>query len=427
MKKKSPQHFPDFTKTDDKIIVFAIILTSIVWAVVLSYMIAHHLETISHQSFKSHQESKQKLNTNNPKSIQSKELTEKTSTKNNKKDKEESINLSEKLSNNESVIKTPRSKDEKKIQEILQPSINLTDKAIPISVKEEIVEEVISPPTDNSNNPEKELNNPNKNVETNNASELFIGSFFIDNFNKVKLFTEEISNTIIKIIQRYDLISIQGIQSSKKDLEKFLKDINKQTNSSYKFILSKRAGRSKDKEKYAYFYKKDIISVIDSYTYDDGSEKENNDIFEREPFIGLFKFGEHSFSNISIHTHPNDSENEIDDLQKVYTHHKKKSGNSNILLMGNMYADCDNVKDNIKNQLSLFKDTRFYWFINDDQDTSTLDTHCAYDRLIGSEEILNNHIQNSSQVFLFDKEFNVNNELTKKISSHYPVEMKLAF
>ena len=51
------------------------------------------------------------------------------------------------------------------------------------------------------------------------------------------------------------------------------------------------------------------------------------------------------------------------------------------MLMGDFNADCSYVTSSEWSSIRLWSDDRFVWLVDNDLDTTTTTTHCAYDRL----------------------------------------------
>lgn len=84
---------------------------------------------------------------------------------------------------------------------------------------------------------------------------------------------------------------------------------------------------------------------------------------------------------VGIHVKPSDAEAEIDGLVKVYEETVQKFFTFNVLLLGDMNADCSYVKDSAYGRLHFTTDSRFSWLIDKLTDTTVATgTHCAYDR-----------------------------------------------
>lgn len=83
---------------------------------------------------------------------------------------------------------------------------------------------------------------------------------------------------------------------------------------------------------------------------------------------------------IGIHVKPSTAELELDGLVKVYEETVQKFFTFNVLLMGDMNADCSYVTNTVYDRLNFTTDSRFLWLIDKLQDTTVAGTHCAYDR-----------------------------------------------
>ena len=83
---------------------------------------------------------------------------------------------------------------------------------------------------------------------------------------------------------------------------------------------------------------------------------------------------------VGIHVKPSDAQAELDGLVKVYEDVVDKFLTFNVILLGDMNADCSYISNSVYDQLNLTTDNRFVWLINKSQDTTVAATHCAYDR-----------------------------------------------
>ena len=83
---------------------------------------------------------------------------------------------------------------------------------------------------------------------------------------------------------------------------------------------------------------------------------------------------------IGVHVKPSDARAELDGLVKVYEEAVKRFLTFNILLLGDLNADCSYISNSAYDQLSITTDKRFVWLIDKLQDTTVANTDCAYDR-----------------------------------------------
>ena len=87
---------------------------------------------------------------------------------------------------------------------------------------------------------------------------------------------------------------------------------------------------------------------------------------------------------IGIHVDPDDVVIELDALVDVHTAVKQHWNTDNILIMGDLNADCTYISPPQLNNIKLREDPPFTWLIGDDADTTTSpNTNCAYDRCAG--------------------------------------------
>ena len=87
---------------------------------------------------------------------------------------------------------------------------------------------------------------------------------------------------------------------------------------------------------------------------------------------------------IGVHVTPDEkgpvTVNEINALIHVHAAVEQHWNTDDIIIMGDLNADCRYVKEHELPHLLLRKDPRFIWLIDDDVDTTVSSTDCAYDR-----------------------------------------------
>ena len=81
-----------------------------------------------------------------------------------------------------------------------------------------------------------------------------------------------------------------------------------------------------------------------------------------------------------IRTQPSDTVAEMEALMDVHAAVQQHWNTDNILIMGDLNADCSYASGTALAGLSLRTDPRFTWLIGDDVDTYTKSNDCAYDR-----------------------------------------------
>uniref|UniRef100_A0A3B3ZTM1 Endonuclease/exonuclease/phosphatase domain-containing protein n=1 Tax=Periophthalmus magnuspinnatus TaxID=409849 RepID=A0A3B3ZTM1_9GOBI len=219
---------------------------------------------------------------------------------------------------------------------------------------------------------------------------LLLGAFNIKSFGDTKASNTTLMDIISKIVHRYDIILIQEVRDI--DLsatEKLMSYVNKGA-TKFTYIVSEPLGRSTYKERYLFLYREEIVSVEDSYLFDDGCESCGTDTFIREPFNVMFSSTAlQKFVLIPQHTSPDSALKEVDALYDVVTDVQKRWSTNNIILLGDFNSDCNYVTDSEWNQIRLFTDKSFHWLITNDVDTTVTHTNCAYDRYVHLKRIVN--------------------------------------
>uniref|UniRef100_A0A8W8N2A0 Endonuclease/exonuclease/phosphatase domain-containing protein n=1 Tax=Magallana gigas TaxID=29159 RepID=A0A8W8N2A0_MAGGI len=255
-----------------------------------------------------------------------------------------------------------------------------------------------------------------------------IGAFNIQIFGKNKFNDPGVVPELVKILSRYDIVLVQEIRdSSETYIHKLVDVVNNSTRQDEPFslVVSQRLGRSTSKEQYAYLYRQKYVNVVAQYQYED-----TQDIFERPPYSVKFHsdvLEMHEFGIIGLHTKPDAAFTEIDALNVVYDEVEKRFGTPNILIAGDLNADCSYLSRTKMSALSIRQDSDYRWLINDSQDTTVGSTDCAYDRFIvkRNSSWLDNILPNSVHVFLYDDELQLTEDLAGSISDHYPIELQL--
>ena len=87
---------------------------------------------------------------------------------------------------------------------------------------------------------------------------------------------------------------------------------------------------------------------------------------------------------IGIHTDPDTAVEEMEALVDVHATVERRWMTDDILIMGDLNADCRYASGRARGELILSTDPRFTWLIGDEVDTTTTSTDCTYDRCVCS-------------------------------------------
>ncbi|XP_030585008.1 deoxyribonuclease 1 like 4, tandem duplicate 1 [Archocentrus centrarchus] len=258
-----------------------------------------------------------------------------------------------------------------------------------------------------------------------------IAAFNIQKFGRSKVSDPNVLSILTKIVSRYDIILIlEVVDGSGKSIKTFMDALNRSNRKHhYTLKISTRLGRTSYKEQFMFLYRDDLVDLVDTYQFDD-VVTEGADVFDRDPYILRFRCHSTVLKDlvmIPVHTKPEDSEKELDELYDVFEHVKKKWSTDNIMMLGDFNADGSYVSNRDMKNIRIRKDKNFHWLIGDDVDTtaSPKNTH-TYDRIvIYGDDMLSAVVPNSAKAFNFQEAFNLTEEQALKVSDHYPVEVEL--
>ncbi|NXJ68841.1 DNSL2 protein, partial [Rostratula benghalensis] len=254
---------------------------------------------------------------------------------------------------------------------------------------------------------------------------LRVGAFNIQAFGDTKMSNERVVDIIISILRRYDVVLVQEVRDS--DLSavtQLMEQLNSVSTSPYDYEISSPLGRENYKEMYLFIYRTDIVSVVDTYQYDDPQ-----DIFSREPFImkvSAPRTKVEEFVLVPLHSAPHDAIAEIDALYDIYLAIINKWGTDNIMFLGDFNADCSYLQPSDWSSIRLRTSDVFKWLIPDGTDTTVGPSDCAYDRIVVcGAKLKRSVVPNSAGVYNFQQDFRLEQEEALAVSDHYPVEVKL--
>jgi len=210
----------------------------------------------------------------------------------------------------------------------------------------------------------------------------------------------------------------------------------------YAVIESERFGSTTSKESYAWFHREDMLSgsaaeswVADTANFPERSPHSVSWTTTIEGFDAL------TFEAIVMHMDPDAVVEEMKALGTVVTAKMAEApATKNLIVMGDFNADCGylpgykrkcirgepNNRDDCEDYLTeLWAPEALEWLIDDDVDTTTSATDCAYDRIIVSSALGAKVVEGSAMPYKFDAALGLSMEDAKVVSDHYPVEMDI--
>ncbi|KAF1392146.1 hypothetical protein PFLUV_G00049540 [Perca fluviatilis] len=256
-------------------------------------------------------------------------------------------------------------------------------------------------------------------------------------FNAKNLGTKKVTDKVVvqrltEIMSRYSVVVIlEVMDKSGKAMEKLLKELNNNSsnkNRPYSMKASGQLGRDTYKERFVCFYREADVTLKDFYQYED-NQVGDLDAFAREPFILRFSCPSTVVKDlvlIPVHTKPEDSLKELDELHDVVDYIRKKWGTDNIMILGDFNADGRYLSKKKKDKIRITS-APYRWLIADDVDTTS--SNCndnTYDRIVVyGQSMLDSIVPGSAKAFNFQTEFKLTDEEALSISDHYPVEVEL--
>uniref|UniRef100_A0A669BM61 Deoxyribonuclease n=1 Tax=Oreochromis niloticus TaxID=8128 RepID=A0A669BM61_ORENI len=261
------------------------------------------------------------------------------------------------------------------------------------------------------------------------SNSLLLGAFNIKSFGDTKASNATLMNIITKIVKRYDVILIQEVRDSDLSATQTLMNYVNKDSPQYKYIVSEPLGASTYKERYLFLYREALVSVVKSYTYDDGPEETGQDTFSREPFVVMFSSKNTAvkdFTLIPQHTCPGSAVKELNALYDVVLDVRTRWNTNDIVLLGDFNAGCSYVSGSDWQQIRIFTDKTFHWLITDAAVTTVSQTVCPYDRIVVTTDMMRGVVQNSAEVYNYMTDLNLIQKLALAVSDHFPVEVKLS-
>ncbi|XP_035518727.1 deoxyribonuclease-1-like [Morone saxatilis] len=261
-----------------------------------------------------------------------------------------------------------------------------------------------------------------------------IASFNIQKFGKNKVSDPDILNILVKVTTHthtHTMTCFFTCKTVANDSVKILLDALNKSNRTHHYTLkiSSRLGRKQYKEQFMFLYRDDMVDFVESYQYDD-QMTESGDVFARDPYILRFRCLNTVLKDlvmIPVHTKPDDSEKELDELYDVFQDVKKKWRTDNVMILGDFNADGLYVSKKEMKGIRIRSDKNFHWLIGDDVDTtaSNRNDH-TYDRIVVyGDDMLQAVVPNSAKPFNFQKAYGLSEEQALKVSDHYPVEVEI--
>lgn len=245
---------------------------------------------------------------------------------------------------------------------------------------------------------------------------LLVGSFNIEVFGRRKMGKSTVTDILVDIARRFDLLAIQELRSTEQGImDEFLRLVNA-NGSHFRYIVGPRQGHTTSKEQYVYIYDSLKLEVIDRpYIIPD-----EDGHFHRPPLVVHFRSRElppeqaFSFLALNVHTDPDDIKYELYRLQemvrRVRTLHPQED---DVLVLGDF-----NAGPQYYDAFRWFE--RQYSAIPDAWPTTTLEK-MTYDNIV-FDSVPTREFTGRSGVLNFRTAYGIESlEDALDVSDHFPV------
>jgi len=244
-----------------------------------------------------------------------------------------------------------------------------------------------------------------------------IATFNIQVFGESKLNDTEAMQAIVAILRNFDVIAIQEVRAITQDILPNLMQLLNADGHQYDYAIGPRLGRSNSKEQYAFVFDTQTIEIdrYQLYTVDDP-----DDLLHREPLVGWFRARgpapEHAFtfSLATIHTDPDETNQELDVLDDVFfkVRDDTRRSEDDVIMLGDLNAKSTHLR-----QLGQIKGLAKV--VIGETPTNTLH-NAQYDNILFHETATTEYTGRGG-VFDFLRQYNLTLEQAKRVSDHMPV------
>ena len=244
------------------------------------------------------------------------------------------------------------------------------------------------------------------------ADQALIGAWNLDKWTNAKIQDSHSEQIHYEVFGRYDILQVSGVlEDSVDDFISLVESFNSLATEKYAVAMCEPTGQFPiDVEVAGFIYKPDLFDVT-TFLYDDN--KPTAPTFVRYPCIAQVEsalFDEPVFL-VGTAAEADRAVIELNALDAVYENIRSVKDSISVMFLGNMYADCNYVSN--WDDVEIFNNPVYTWWIEDGADTMVSSANCAFDRII-STEILGDRI--ISQVYDFQFDIGIEREAALAVS-----------
>ena len=242
-----------------------------------------------------------------------------------------------------------------------------------------------------------------------------IASFNLKVLGNTKLEQPQVMEILARIVRNFDVVAVQEIRSQQDDiLPRFVEVINA-PGRHYDFVISRRLGRTRNKEQYGFLFDRASLEVDRTQSY---VVEDRYDLLHRPPFVAWFRVrgpkaeDAFTFSLVNVHIDPDDVQQELlwmDNVMKGVRDDGREE--DDVILLGDFNTDDRNLGElgELPGLVAAISGTP----------TNTLKTR-QYDNIL--------FLRHPTREFLgrvgvldFMREYNLTQQEANHVSDHLPV------
>ena len=244
---------------------------------------------------------------------------------------------------------------------------------------------------------------------------LLIGSFNIQVFGRSKLGNSDVTNILVDLVRKFDLVAIQELRSTEQDiLDRFLAIVNSQ-GASYRYVVGERQGYTVSKEQYAYVYDATKLRVVERpfLVPDPSNQMHRPPLATRFQSIEVPEQQAFSFMLLNVHTDPDEVAVELKVLESLSAWVRSQMPyEDDVIMLGDFNAPTSFIQE-FRLFPSQFSAIRDNWMTNVRENRN-------YDNLV-FDGASTSEFTGKSGVVNFRQLYQLQLEEALTVSDHFPV------
>lgn len=176
-----------------------------------------------------------------------------------------------------------------------------------------------------------------------NPRAIRVATFNIQVLGESKASKPHVMQVLADVVRRFDVVAIQELRTTNEAvMENFLALVNGQ-GGTYRYVVGPRLGRTVSKEQYVYVFDAARVAIDPQSVL---TMSDPGDYLHREPLIARFQVrtsppeAGFSFILVNIHTDPDETDQELDALDDVFTAVQRNGWREDdVILLGDLNVD----------------------------------------------------------------------------------------